>query len=284
MYFIADSGSTKCDAVFLDGSGNLITTLHTVGLNPQHHSYQWICEKLGEVPEIKRYAPETSKVFFYGAGCSSPKMNTAVERALQQHFKKATVIEVNHDVMASAYAVYRGEPVISCILGTGSNGAYFNGKDLIQGTPSLAYILGDEGSASHIGKQVLTSYYYGKMPLAAREDFKTTYDLPVAELLDRVYRQPDANIFIGGFASFAGKYQAEPFFKEMISECFNSFLENHVLSFPQSKDTEISFIGSIAYHFQGILKICLQRNKLKPGIIVQKPLERLIEYHRKFKL
>ncbi len=283
MIFIADSGSTKCNAVFLDKSGNIISKIETIGFNPLFHSSEWIKSKLVKVPEINSFGTKVTRVFFYGASCSSPARNSIVSSSLKYHFPNAE-IEVNHDILASAYAVYQGEPVTSCILGTGSSSAFFDGKKLTIGTPSLSYILGDEGSASHIGKLVLASYFYGQMPAEAEQEFKNTYHLSLNDLLNKVYAPSGANVFIGGFAAFAGKHSQNSFFREMISSCFDQFLEIHVLNFSISREAPVGFTGSIAYYFRDILKNRLKKYHLREGVIIQKPLDNLISYHKEYRM
>jgi len=283
MLLIADSGSTKCDMVILKPSGERVSSFNIPGINPQHQSEEQIKKLLSQSTEIQGCGAGITKLFFYGAGNSSPDRVAIVEKALKNYFTKAE-ISVSHDVMASAYATYQGKPHISCILGTGSNSVFFDGKQLTKGTPSLSYIIGDEGSASHIGKKVLTSFFYKSMPDDLAKDFDETYSLSVEELLDKVYRQPQANVYIASFAAFAGKHRFNNFIQKLVSECFNDFLKAHVLSFPQSREVPVSFVGSVAYYFQDVLKDCLKELKLREGVILQKPMDNLIDYHLKYSL
>jgi N-acetylglucosamine kinase-like BadF-type ATPase len=51
-----------------------------------------------------------------------------------------------------------GKPAIVCILGTGSNSCYFDGENLKIELPSLGFLIGDEGSGSAIGKQLVRRF------------------------------------------------------------------------------------------------------------------------------
>lgn len=278
MIFIAESGSTKCDAVFLDNDGKEVCRFRTMGFNPYFHDSDFIEHRIGNVPEIKKYASQTTHVFFYGAGCSSPALNTIIQTGLQPIFSKAK-IQVDHDLKACAFATYTGKPAISCILGTGSNSVYFDGENIREEVPALAFILGDEGSASYIGKKLIAGYFYKTMPLEFRDDFFKTYGLDKNAVVERVYTKPHANVFLASLAPFASKHIKHSFFRDLITEGFTDFLKTHVQCFPESKNVPVHFVGSIAHYFKPILSSSMKQLGLLEGNLIQKPLDGLINYH-----
>ncbi len=277
MIYIAESGSTKCDAVFLKEDGTEVARIRTMGFNPYFHSAEFIDSELKKVPEIKCYGEKVSAVFFFGAGCSSPELNQKVKDGLKGSFPNAT-IRVDHDLMASAYATYSGEPAISCILGTGSNTVFFDGHTITKGVSGLGYILGDEGSASYIGKKVLAGYLYRQMSKEALKDFNETYDLTPDQIRENVYTRPNVNVFLGSFAPFAHKHIDEKYFYDLVYEGFKTFITSQVMYFPQSAHVPINFVGSIAYHFKGVLEDVIRDLDLKMGVIVRRPLDGLVQY------
>lgn len=281
MILIAESGSTKTDAVILDQAGEEVTRFCTMGFNPYFHQSGLIEKELRAVPEVAARGAGIRQVYFYGAGCSSPALNQVVRDGLQPVFSSAQ-IHVDHDLMASAYATYDGAPAITCILGTGSNSVFFDGRKIREEVPSLAFILGDEGSASYLGKQLITSYFYKKMPAAAARDFEQSYHLTKDEVINAVYARPHANVYLAGFAPFVGKHIQHPFFWEMVFSGFKKFLEVHVLCYPEARQVPVNFVGSVAFHFKDILQDALDHLDLSMGKVVQKPLEGLILYHKKY--
>jgi N-acetylglucosamine kinase-like BadF-type ATPase len=156
---------------------------------------------------------------------------------------------------------------------------YFDGNDISEKVPALAFILGDEGSASNIGKKLVASYLYKKMPEAARIDFYKTYGLDKDAIIDHVYTKPHANVFLASLAPFAKKHIEDPFFFNLVREGFLSFLEIHVQCFPESKNVPVHFVGSVAYHFREVLACAMDELKLKMGRMIQKPLDGLLGYH-----
>lgn len=277
MIFIAESGSTKCDAVFLNEDGSEVQKISTIGFNPYFHNTEFIKKELKKVPEIQKLGKLVTKVFFFGAGCSSPELNQKVVAGLKEGFPNAE-IQVDHDLMASAYATYNGKPAISCILGTGSNTIYFDGKKITKGVSGLGYILGDEGSATYIGKKVLAAYLYRILPKHILMDFDATYNLSYEEIRERVYQRPNVNVFLGSFAPFAHKHIAHEFFYTSVYVGFDEFIRTQVLHFEHSREVSIHFVGSIAYHFDNVLQDVMANLNLKMGNILRKPLDGLVHY------
>ncbi len=278
MIYIAESGSTKCDAVFLENDGVEVARIRTIGFNPYFHSSEFIDTELKKVKEIAEYGAKVDHVYFFGAGCSSPSLNQKVAAGLTASFPNAK-IEVDHDLMACAYATYTGEPAISCILGTGSNSVYFDGKSITKGISGLGYILGDEGSASYIGKKVLSAYLYKQLPQNMMCDFEETFKITPDEVRQRVYNMPHVNVFLGSFAPFAHKHINHEFFYKLVYEGFESFIKTQVMYFPEATQVPIHFVGSIAHHFEAVLKDVISNLKLKMGHVVRRPLDGLVQYY-----
>ena len=281
MIYLAESGSTKTDAVLLADNGEEILRFNHIGLNPYFYDAAMISAELRKIPELSERIGDITQVYFYAAGSSSKVLSKRLHDGLAGVFNNAE-IQVDHDLMACAYATYSGEPGISCILGTGSNSVYFDGKKIENSNSGMGFILGDEGSASYIGKRLLRGYFYGKMPEEYRKKFARQYRLDKDEVIRRVYQEEHANVYLADFAPFASENIGHPFFWEIVFTGFKEFLENHVLCFEQARTVPVHFVGSIAWHFRDILRNVLEHLDLNAGQIIQKPLDHLIEYHKKY--
>lgn len=279
MIYIAESGSTKCDAVFLDDHGQEIERIRTMGFNPYFHKRDFIATEIVKVPKVQELGDKVEKVFFYGAGCSSPELNREVEIGLKAGFPNAE-IKVDHDLKAAAYATWQGEPQICCILGTGSNCVYFDGENTTPGYSGFGFIIGDEGSASYIGKQLIRHYLYRLMPERYRQEFFEAYHLDEEQIRENVYAKSGPNIFLGNLAPFAYERLEDPFFYQLVFDGFKEFVETQVLTFPQAREVTVNFVGSIAYHFEPVLRDVMTFFDLKLGHIVRRPVDGLVEYHR----
>ncbi len=105
--------------------------------------------------------------FFYGSGCGVEENCIIVQEQLQVVFTKADIL-VKEDLLGAAYAVYRGKPTMVCILGTGSNSCYFDGKDIKVELPSLGFLLGDDGAGSSMGKRIVKNFFMKKIAAITR--------------------------------------------------------------------------------------------------------------------
>lgn len=284
MILIGESGSTKCDWVVLNNTtGEEVDSFTTMGFNPYFHSAEFVYQQLGENDVAAEWQNIITKVYFYGAGCSTTPLKAIVKRGLTTFFQKAAVL-VDHDLNAAAYATYDGEPEVVCILGTGSNSCFFDGTDVTEEVPALAYVLGDEGSASWLGKKLLAAFLYKKLPLEIHQDFERTYGIGKDDIITAVYNKPHANVYLAGFSRFVGKHAQHPYFIDLVRAGFNEFAAVHICCYPQAVQgaAKVNFVGSVAFHFQTILEAVLQEKGLQFGRVIAKPADALVHYHIKY--
>ncbi|NVK04436.1 MAG: ATPase [Flavobacteriia bacterium] len=278
MIFIAESGSTKCDWVLINRDGEEVGRWNTMGFNPYFHSSDLIRHKLSQERGMRPYLDQVLKVWFYGAGCSTPELQSIVVDGLQQVFTNAD-INVDHDLNAAAYALYDGRPEIACILGTGSNSCYFDGYNVREEVPALAYVLGDEGSASWIGKRLVADYLYKRLPSDLACAFEDTYRTSKDEVIQRVYNEPHANVYLASFSRFAGDHAGHSWIRAMVANGFAKFIDIHVRCFEEAHDAEVNFVGSVAKQFEDILKTEVKKAGFTYGRTQAKPVNLLVKYH-----
>ncbi len=278
MIVIADSGSTKCDWALIQSDGEILSIFSTMGFNPFFHSKEIVSGELfknrGHFPPIKR----VEKVFFYGAGCSSPAKIKIIENGLKLFFTESE-IHVDHDLMGAAYATYNGEPGISCILGTGSNSCFFDGEKIHEEVPSLAFILGDEGSGSYFGKKLLKEVLYKTLPEELQTEFDKEFKLDESEVLERVYNNNKANVYLASFMKFVSDHQEHSHVHAILLEGIKEFLEVHVKCYEGYSNYPVHFVGSVAFYCQKVLDEACKELGIKRGKIEKKPIHGLIQYH-----
>ena len=283
MILIAESGSTKTDWVLIDES-NEKQYFKTIGFNPFFHSTDLIVSTVQKNKELIACSDQISKVFFYGAGCSSSDMNQIVLKAMNRLFPNADS-NVDHDLLACALATYEDEPSISCILGTGSNSCFFDGENVREEVPAIAYVLGDEGSGAYYGKKLLRDYLYNKLPTDIKYGLENELKITKAAIFERVYMRPHANVYLASFMKFISKYKDTSYVTEMVKEGMDEFIKIHVCCYPESKSVKTHFIGSISKIYENELKFAANKNNIILGNIIQKPVENLVRYHmRKLEL
>ena len=164
MDLIVDSGATKADWIALDNNGKIAFSTKTLGLNPHVLTTHILRERIINNFEIFKNRQSFKNIYFYGAGCG---VKTSIDRMYMVFdgiFENCKFI-IKEDTYAAVYASAKiGEKSIVCILGTGSNCTFFDGKNAKQYIISLGFILMDEASGNFFGKQLLRGYYFHEKP------------------------------------------------------------------------------------------------------------------------
>jgi glucosamine kinase len=276
MILVADSGSTKTDWV-LANNGVLVAEYNTSGFNPFFHTEKNVLDALQAEKEMAAIREKVTSVKFFGAGCSSPARNAIIEGALKKFFTSAS-ITVEHDLKGSVLATCGNEKGIACILGTGSNVCYYDGKNIAEGSHGLGYVLGDEGSGSYYGKKLLAYYLYEILPDDLHKKFKSDYNLTKEIILDNVYHQPDANVYLASFARFLSENREHRYIQKLVTKGMEEFFETNVCAIEQHQEVPVHFVGSIAYYFAEILKDVAKLHHVTTGKIIRKPIHDLLRF------
>ena len=311
MILIADSGSTKVHWCLVTASGQC-SDVFTDGINPLFQTCDAmrnsICNQL--LPKISSllWAGTLTHVFFYGAGCT-PEKKVYVKRALEGVFKKAEV-QVESDMLGAARGLLGHQPGVACILGTGSGSCFYDGEKIAWSVPSLGYILGDEGSAAVLGKRLVgdllknqmgqrngglingdTSLNSGLVDL--KELFFEEYQTSMAEIIEKVYRQPFPNRYLAGLSRFCADHMDDPRIHDLVYDHFVQFIRRNLVQYFEKNDqmvndkmvngqmvNAVGFVGSVAYYYKPILEEAMAAEGIPMGIVLQDPVEGLKEYHK----
>lgn len=275
---IADSGSTKTQWCLVEG--NKKTKIASQGLSPYFLTQDEV-EQILQVelmPKLKKRFPE--EVYFYGTGCSNPENVKMMKKALKNIFPKAKVA-VDHDLMGAARALCGHEKGVACILGTGSNSCFYNGKKIMKNSPGLGYALGDEGSGAYLGKKVLQHYLYDTFDPDLMDRFRMKYNIGINDVLDSVYKKPFPNRYLAQFTTFLVENRGHFMVENIIEDGLNDFFFNHIYKYRESWSLPIHFTGSVAYGFKDVLKTLCASYELTLGKVLKTPLDGLVEFHTK---
>lgn len=273
---IADSGSTKTEWCLL--SGNKKKTFITQGMSPYFIGVAEMVAIMSAelIPKLKNAA--IHELFYYGTGCGNPGNVKIVRAALKKVFPGVKV-NVNHDLMGAARALCGIKKGIACILGTGSNSCYYNGKKIVKNSPGLGYILGDEGSGAYLGKKVLQYYLYDTFDEDLRARFDATFCTNSDEILNGVYKQSLPNRYLASYALFLAENRGHYMIENIIEDGLNDFFFNHVYKYRESWTLPIHFVGSVAYGFRDVLADLCKSYQLELGAVLKNPMQGLIRYH-----
>ena len=275
IILIADGGSTKCDWVVADSANS--TILHrftTGGINPFATTEEQIATLLtAEVaPQIKGYNIATA--YFYGAGVTAEKSAT-MERLLVCQLGIQSVT-ASSDMQGAVCGTIADGSGIVAILGTGSNTACYTDGELTDKVAALGYILGDEGSGAVLGRQLVSDIFKGVAPRHIVEQFEAEYGLSQADILEAVYRQPQANRYLARFAKFLSPRLDDRYVYTLVERSFESFIRRNMASYSQR---DIYAVGSVAYHFRQVLERVALREGFRLVSATISPIEGLVKYH-----
>lgn len=277
MILIADGGSTKADWRLIDKAGKQFD-YSTIGFNPFFYSTEMVIEELQKSFVLEVPVHSIEKVFFYGSGCSDEYRKSILAEAFRKVMPNADVT-VEHDLLASAKATCGDDPGIACIMGTGSNTGLYDGENIIDNVTNLGYLLGDEGSGTHLGKKLIRAYFYRELPPHLEQQFDETYNIGKRELLNNMYDGERANVYLASFARFLFEHKDDMYIQHLVHRSFGEFIDRHVMKYKGHEKLPIHFVGSIAFYFSFILEALLSERNLNLGIIIKKPIDNLVQYH-----
>ena len=277
VQLIADSGSTKCEWCLLYNGKKKIINTH--GISPYFVKREQIVDLLEQdlVPELKNI--EIEELHFYGTGMGNPSNEKIVRLALKEVFSTAD-ITLEDDLLGAARALCGHEKGIACILGTGANSCYYNGKKIVKNSPGLGYVLGDEGSGAYLGKKVIQYYLYNTFDEDLMHRFNKHFNVSKDDILDSVYKKPLANRYLASYAIFLAENRGHYMIENIIEDGLNDFVFNHLYKYEESWKMPINFTGSIAFGFKDVLQDLCNTYELELGKVLQSPMDGLVEFHK----
>lgn len=268
---LADGGSTKTAWQAYDAIG-VRGVLETKGMNPvvmtSDQVERILCDELK--PWLVSNQFVVSGIEYYGAGCRD-EAKTVMANLLTA-VTSATDVVVDSDLLGAARALCGDREGIACILGTGANSGLYDGTRIVQNTPCLGFIIGDEGGGATLGKILVGNIVKRQLPDVVCEAFWHETGLSIAEIVRRVYREPAPNRFLASLALFIGRHREIPEVREMVVTEFRRFFVRNIVAYDR-RDLPVNFVGSVAYFLQDELAEAarlegFKLGKVQRGVIV----------------
>jgi N-acetylglucosamine kinase-like BadF-type ATPase len=266
---IADSGSTKTDWALGQ------QCVQTQGINPVHQDEAVIRAILSDelLPQLND-AEAPLAVRFYGSGVRRD-LEPMMVKLLKEAFPQTADIQARSDLYGAAVALCGHAEGIACILGTGSNSCLYDGQSIVENTPPLGYVLGDEGSGAVLGIRFLNALYKNRLSSALRQALEQELSMSLPDIITRVYRQPLANRWLASLSPFIHRHLADAGVHELVVGCFRDFINSNIDPY-QRPDLPVSAVGSVAFHYQEQLNEALDAEGYTAGRILKSPMEGLI--------
>ena len=276
MILIADSGSTKTDWAVVD-NGRQVVAMSTQGINPFHQDAENIATVIEEelLPKMGNIEPEG--IFFYGSGCREDKVEMMCG-ILGKAFPQCARIEAQGDLLAAARAVCGEREGIACIMGTGANSCLYDGNRVVENTPPLGYILGDEGSGVVLGKMLINALFKGQLPSELKDEWLEETGLSLNIIINKVYREPLANRFLASTSRFIHQHLSVEPLERMVVYNFREHFRRNVNQYGR-KDLTVGAIGSVAYYYREQLQKAATVEGYTLGKVMRSPMDGLVRYH-----
>lgn len=264
---IADSGGTSTDWCFVNADGERTyfssESYHYSNFNEAYF------ERMNQFWKEKDLNLDT-EIHFYGAGCSLEQN----QRIIQKHFNDLGFlkIQVENDLLGACRGLLRQASGLLGILGTGSALAEYNKDESIQIYGGFGYLIGDEGSGFYFGKSLIHALLNKELSTELSLHLHSILGDEHA-ILQHIYGA-DGKKWIGELAGLVGNSDE---IQALHRENIRLFLKLH-LSQVKQKYTEISFVGSYAFHQREILVEELKHYDLTLSKIAQKPIEEIVDF------
>lgn len=270
MKIIADSGSTKCTWLLIDGVHT--REVRTRGINAVQHSPEQIREALAELPPCGA----AEAVYFYGAGCGRtfPDATAKMVRALSERFG-AEHVEAESDLLGAARPCSAGAkewPASSARVPIRAGAAAAKSWKTYR---RWATFSATRAAARYWGATSLTVSSRGIFPCGT--SFSRAHGLTYEEIIRRVYREPYANRFLASFAPFVHAHLDRPDIRDMVARSFADFAGRNLSRYPAH--LPVACVGGVAAAFGDLLRETLMRCGREVVTIVRSPAAGLTEYH-----
>lgn len=260
-------------------NGKTIAECTMPGINPCFNEPKHILYLLSKNSALINHAEQIKRIFVFAAGASAQSKQKELANTLNLFFKNSK-ITVRDDLYGASIAACYNETGIVGILGSGSNCAYYDGKNPDQNNYGLGFILGDEGSANYLGKILLKKYLEDKMPDDLKLKLEEKYNVDRPIVLERVYKKPNVQQYLSSFLDFYIENRTHKFIVQLIDQAFENYFKIYLLpTIEQHPNEEIHFVGTVAGNFQDRLRSVAQKHDITIISITKEPIYNLLNYY-----
>ncbi|MBO4504128.1 MAG: hypothetical protein J5730_04900 [Bacteroidales bacterium] len=277
-HLLIDAGATKT-AFALLANGDVIVRHDGRGINPNYCAETDILQVFADFVPKCPLEDTVAEIRYYGAGCASPH-NAAFMKELISGFFPYARIWVYSDLMAVCHALSRGARAVVAILGTGAAACLFDGTDIVRIAPSVGYMLGDEGSGTHLGKQLLTAYLRDVLPGGLACELEQKYQFTKESVIRRLYREPEPNRFMASVAPFVHDHLDCPVVHDLALAAFGAFFSVNKACFKEEGQLPWRLSGSVAYHFRDLVREAAAQHHCPVDEIVAAPMDKLVDSYK----
>lgn len=273
---ICEAGATKADWRVIEDGQQLARHL-TAGINVSTMDISAVKGNIQEAAEALTEGP-VSAVHFYTAGVITPTIYDSLNSSLRSCFG-AQEIEIQTDLMACARAACGHEPGIAVILGTGSNSCQFDGEKIVRQVKSGGFILGDEGSASALGKSFISDYIKGLVPAEIAAEYAAKFPSEYADIVEQVYHNPGSpSAWLGSLCPFIVSHYGHPYIQGLVDGNFQAFIDRSLRQYDIDR-YPVGIVGGFGNAYRDILRPLFEAAGIRIRAFIPAPIEELVKYH-----
>lgn len=275
MNLIAVSGSDQTEWAFVE-QDELVDLQKTEGLNPYFQTRREMSRSIRLGLGEAYFKRKLGHVYFYGAGCNGGDRKRMVGHSLVAQFK--TPVTVESDLLGATRSMCMDSAGIMCILGTGSNSCFYDGAHIVKNVRAGGYILGDEGSASSIGRAFLSDVLKELAPSDLISSFYFQHQTTAHEVMRTVYDKPLPHYYLSSIATFLADYQHMEYVRDLVTDNFKLFLTRNLFQYAYHQ-YPVYFTGKTAVTFAPLLRAVCREAGFEPEMINDHVVEGLMKYH-----
>lgn len=273
---VVEGGATKSDWRILDADDRQMDQFLMPGMNVSAMPMDKIKKILSDAL-LKSGLKHLNGLYLYLAGVITPSIREEISAFLSS-LVSFEELDIQIDLLGAARGVCGKEPGIVAIMGTGSNTCFFDGKSVSQKVMSGGYVLGDDGSASVLGKLFLSDFIKNLIPEPVALAFSREYDASYASIVENVYRSGMPSKYLGSLAPFIIRYYDHPYIKEMVDRNFLAFFNRSVLQYDTLR-YPLGVVGGFGYACKDIIMPLAEKSGIRIAQFIKNPIDGLIRYH-----
>ena len=275
---ICESGATKADWRVIENGGQVIREISS-GINVSTMKIEIIESIIKDVSE-RLPAVRYDEIHFYTAGVITPSIENSLYDILKKCFT-VSQIEVQNDLVASARAACGHAPGIAAIMGTGSNSCQWDGERIVRHVKSGGFIIGDDGSASVLGKLFISDFIKGLVPEEIAFKYSERYPSDSHEIVEMVYHnQCSPSAWLGSLCPFIMSHYSHPYIKNLVDGNIRAFVDRSLMQYEVEK-YPVAIIGGFGNALKDIVRPIFEENGIRIRSFIPSPIEELIRYHLK---
>jgi len=276
---IADSGASKTDWLLQDADA--ARRLTTAGLNPNTTGEAAIRETLQRQVRPWLSGARVGELYFFGAGLGRPESRSQMADLLRADLAPIARLRVQSDLVGAGWACLGGGAGLVGILGTGSVAFRFDGNAVVARRGGWGYLLGDEGSGTDLGRNLLRLVLSRQLPPDLLEDYCRTFSLAPEDLPDVVHRHENPSAFLAAQVPFVAAHRDAAPVREMIRQRFERYLEGSLMPLVAERDEPIGLTGGLVRTFGDLLeRLCRERGLSGVRLQTRAPIEAIAGYLR----